>query len=100
MRIGATIKHNRRVRHPLLHCSHCGRAVGPTVHTRDGWRVDHYLLHTGEVEPAVFRRDEFGPPIDYLRLTSYRLVVTCAECHARADIRAQLLFPEEGAEDA
>jgi hypothetical protein len=77
-------------------CTHCGRPVGPTAHTRDGWRVDHYVMHSGEVEPAVYRRDEFGPPIEYLRLVSYQLVITCSECYARPEIRRTLLFPEEG----
>lgn len=76
-------------------CTHCHRPVRPTVHTREGWKVDHYLLWTGAVEPAVYRRDEGGPAIEYLRLVSIDLVVTCADCHARPEVRASLLFPEE-----
>lgn len=81
-----------------LRCSHCGRAVRPTTHTRESWRVDHYLLHTGEVEPAVYRRDEEGHAIEYLRLVRPELVVTCADCYAEPAVRAARAFPEELAE--
>lgn len=65
------------------------------MHRREVWHVDHYLQHTGEVEPAVFRRDEEGNPIEYQRLVRPALVVTCAECYRRPEVRAARLFPEE-----
>lgn len=67
----------------------------PTLHTRDGWKVDSYLLQTGDVEPAVYRRSEDGPAIDYLRLVRPRTVITCVECHTRPEIRDGLLFAHE-----
>ena len=78
-----------------LRCSHCGRPVRPTLHTRDHWSVDHYLLWTGPVEPAVFRRDDDGSAIEYLRLVRPELVVTCADCVARPEVRDRLRFPAE-----
>jgi hypothetical protein len=69
--------------------------VRPTVHTREGWRVDHYRLWTGPVEPAVYRRDEEGLGLEYLRLLRPELVVTCTECARRPEVLAQLRFPEE-----
>ena len=94
----AHLLHNQRVTHPqeqAPRCAHCGRPVGPTLHTRDSWRVDCYLLHTGEVEPAHYRRDEESGPIEYLRLVRPELVVTCADCYALPEVRAARLFPEE-----
>ena len=79
----------------VLRCSHCGRPVRATTHTRESWRVDFYLLHAGDVEPAVFRRDEEGIAIPYLRLVHPQLSVTCAGCYGREEIRASRLFPEE-----
>jgi hypothetical protein len=65
------------------------------MHTREGWRVQRYLLHTGDVEPAVYRRNDEGMAIEYMRLLRADLVVTCAECYRRGDVRDQRLFPEE-----
>ena len=80
---------------PVLRCTHCGRPVQPTTHTRESWRVDCYLQQTGEVEPAVYRRLEEGTGIEYLRLVRPELVVTCADCYRRPDVRTARLFPEE-----
>jgi hypothetical protein len=75
--------------HPTeLHCTHCGRRVTPTRHTRTGYRVDYYSVHTGEVEPTAIHRS------DDTTITVYRLltavdVITCVECYRRADVQAE-----------
>jgi len=42
-----------------LRCSRCGGVVQGTRHTRTGYTVGHYVLHTGRTgEATVRRRDE------------------------------------------
>jgi hypothetical protein len=85
--------------HPsALRCSHCGRAVAETMHTRGAYRVDYYSLHTGDVEPTTIQRGE-EEPVTVLRLLSRRDVVTCAECYRQPRVRQQrdvLFRPEQG----
>lgn len=80
-----------------LHCTHCGRAVAETMHTRTAYRVGYYSLHTGEVEPVTLQRGD-DAAITVLRLLTRRDVVTCASCYQRPGmraIRAALFRPEE-----
>ncbi len=65
---------------PALRCDHCGRPVHETIHTRTGYRVDYYSLHTGPVELARISTDN-GEPVEFQRLLSRVEVVTCAECY-------------------
>jgi len=62
-------------------CSHCGRPVAETVHTRTSYRVDYYELNTGPVEPATLRHGEDGPVQTYQRLLAHQRVVTCSSCY-------------------
>lgn len=72
----------------VLHCTHCGREVGETMHTRASYRVDYYSLHTGDVEPAtVARRDDPTESMTVLRLIRPVDVFTCAECYRKPSIR-------------
>jgi hypothetical protein len=86
----------------VLRCSHCGREVAGTVHTRSAYRVDYYALHTGEVEPVTLQRqDESMPLVTVLRLVRPLEVVTCVDCYAAPAIRAareRLFRPELAAE--
>src|SRR5436309_11627683 len=83
--MGATV-HSKTA----LRCSHCGREVTETVHTRSSYRVDYYALHTGEVEPVTMARgDETMPLVTVLKLLRPSEVVTCADCYRRADVRAE-----------
>lgn len=75
------------------------------MHTRTGYRVDYYELHTGSVEEATYRRGEDGPVQVYQRLLVPELVITCADCYrqpAVQDEREQRFRPEayEPAEEA
>ncbi len=81
-----------------LHCTHCGREVVETMHTRASYRVDYYLLHTGDVQPTtVARPDDPSGTMTVLKLIRPTTVITCADCYRRADIRQQreVLFRPE-----
>ncbi|MBP1687582.1 MAG: hypothetical protein H6Q33_3725 [Deltaproteobacteria bacterium] len=81
-----------------LHCNHCGRQVGETVHTRSSYAVDYYVLHTGAVEPMTIQRaDEPYGRITVLKLIEPRTVVTCADCYRQPTIQEErdLLFRPE-----
>ena len=78
-------------------CSHCGRSVEETQHTRTSYRVDYYELHTGDVEPVTVARDD-GPPVTILKLLSANEIVTCADCYREPGVRARrerLFRPEQ-----
>jgi hypothetical protein len=81
-------------------CTHCGRGVTETVHTRTWYRVDYYALHTGTTEPVtIMRHDEMLAPVTVLKLLEPSEVVTCAECYRDPHVRAEreLLFRPESA---
>src|SRR5262245_58895049 len=81
-------------------CTHCGRAVAETVHTRSSYRVDFYVLYTGSVEPMTLaRRDDTLAPVTVLKLLEANEVVTCADCYREPQVRAEreLLFRPENA---
>ncbi len=84
-----------------LRCTHCGRDVAETVHTRSSYRVDYYALHTGEVEPmTLVRSDDTAPLVTFLKLLTVSEVVTCSDCYRQPRIRQEreLLFrPEQAA---
>src|SRR5512139_2814646 len=68
-----------------LRCTHCGREVAETVHTRSSYQVDYYLLHTGEVQPTtVARPDDPAGSITVLKLLRVNTVITCADCYRPA----------------
>jgi hypothetical protein len=75
-----------------LRCSHCGREVDETWHTRSDYRVDYYVLHTGDSEFAAVRRtaDE-GDAEVYERLVSATDVVTCRQCYRLPVVRTRWL---------
>jgi hypothetical protein len=80
-----------------LRCSHCGRPVCETVHTRSSYRVDYYELHTGQVEASILRHGDGGPVQTYQRLLVPELVITCADCYQDPliqDEREQRFRPE------
>lgn len=75
-------------------CSHCGREVQPTRHysTRtDGYRVDYYVLLTGECEPITIinPRDE-AEKVTFFQLKNPRKVVSCVDCLRRPEIQRQV----------
>ena len=75
-------------------CSHCGREVRPTFHRRRGetlYQVDYYRLLTGELSKMVMQdqRDE-SKTVEFYKLTQPRFVITCVDCFAREEVRAEL----------
>src|SRR3972149_6623044 len=81
-----------------LRCHHCGREVSETTHTRSSYRVDYYLLHTGEVEPMTIQRtDDPAGAITVLKLLRAITLVTCADCYRQPQVQEEreLLFRPE-----
>lgn len=73
-----------------LRCTHCGREVAETLHTRSSYQVDYYLLHTGDVQPTtVARPDDPSGSITVLKLLHVNTVVTCADCYRQPDVRQE-----------
>ena len=86
-----------------LHCTHCGREVRETVHTRAAYRVDYYALHTGEVEPVLMARgEETDAATTVFRILRPYEVFTCVDCYGQRRVREERerLFRPELGEDA
>jgi hypothetical protein len=74
-----------------MQCAHCGREVRETIHWQKSYRVDYYLLHTGQTEWAFFTNPkEDNLLVHYLKLTQPIDIITCIECYACAEIRQRL----------
>jgi len=87
--------------HGPLRCTHCGRPVSATVHTRTAFRVDYYALHTGTVEPVTVQRPN-ETTLTVFRIVEPLEVVTCVDCYQRPEVRAErerLFRPEADAAD-
>ena len=81
---------------PTLRCSRCGGAVEGTHHTRTGYTVGYYLLHTGRTEEATFRQRDDEAPRTYRRLLEPVDVIACPGCAVRPEMRRLwLAFGEE-----
>ncbi len=79
-----------------LRCSRCGGVVQGTRHTRTGYTVGHYVLHTGRTSEATVRRRDDEAPVTYRRLLDPLEVVSCPTCFARPDVqRLWLAFGDE-----
>jgi len=70
-------------------CVHCGREVKPTRHTRTGYRVDYYSMHTGESEPGTLLNEDGSVEMVYQKLLHAREIITCVDCYARAEAQAE-----------
>ena len=74
-----------------MQCTHCGREVRETIHRQKSYKVDYYLLHTGETEWAFFTNSkEDALPFRYLKLTQPIDIITCVQCYAYPEIRQRL----------
>jgi len=74
-----------------MYCYHCGRAVRETTHTQKRYKVDYYLLHTGETEWAFFTSlKEDAPTLRYLKLTHPTDIITCVQCYTEPQIKQRL----------
>ena len=72
---------------PALRCSRCGGAVDGTQHTRTGYVVGYYVLHTGRTEEAAVRRRDDEAPITYRRVLEPLDVVSCPQCFGEPEMR-------------
>src|SRR6185369_4632516 len=84
-----------------LRCDHCGRPVRETQHTRTGYQVDYYSMHTGDVEETTVTGDD-EKPLTFQKLLRGIEVITCADCYSRPGIRAERdhrFWPEREAND-
>jgi hypothetical protein len=70
-----------------LRCDHCGRSVNETQHSRTGYTVDYYSLHTGPVETCSLVTDDGERRLTFQRLMRAEEVVTCVDCYRRADVQ-------------
>ena len=70
-----------------LRCMRCGAPVEGTRHTRSGYTVGHYVLHTGRTGEATFRRRDDEAPITYRRVLEAVELVSCPACFTRPDVR-------------
>ncbi len=71
---------------PVRRCSRCGGPVDGTRHTRTGWTVGHYVLHTGRTEEATLTRDD-ETVVTYRRLVSPVEVIACPACFGTAEVQ-------------
>lgn len=62
-----------------MECDLCKRTLSPTMHTKDGFRVEAYRLVTGETIP-VSMRDENDEEIKYMKVQNPRTVMLCDVC--------------------
>src|SRR5262245_57639307 len=82
-----------------LRCTRCGTAVDGTHHTRTGYTVGHYVLHTGPTEETTIRHGIDDTTLTYRRLVRPVEVVSCPACFGDpATRRLWLAFGDE--EDA
>ena len=72
---------------PATRCTRCGAAVEGTRHTRSGYKVGHYVMHTGRTAEATFRRREDEAPLVYRRLVEPVEVVSCPTCFLLPDVQ-------------
>lgn len=64
-----------------MNCFYCGREVYSTRHTRSGFRVDYYLLHTGKIQSAFFHtiNDDIPTKQTDVLVDAYD-IITCVDC--------------------
>lgn len=70
-----------------LRCTRCGVAVDGTRHTRTGYTVGYFMLHTGRTEDATLRRRADEAPLVYRRLIEPTELLCCPACFATPAMR-------------
>jgi hypothetical protein len=86
----------------VLACTHCGRPVCETQHTRTGYRVDYYSMHCGPVEAVTLAADDERPALTFQKLLSAMEIVTCADCYRDPSVQAERnrqFWPERAVDD-
>lgn len=72
-----------------MRCTHCGRPVCGTRHTRTDYHVDYYALHGGRGEVCELVGDFAHHGTTFIRLLDHDEVVSCAECYPSAVVQAE-----------
>jgi len=62
-----------------MECDRCKRAINPTMHKRDSYKVEAYHLYTGETTPVTMR-EEGDEEYKFIKLSSPRIVTICDTC--------------------
>lgn len=70
-----------------LRCARCGCRVRGTRHTRNGYTVGYFMLHTGSGVATVHKRAEDDPGFAYERLVDQVDVVSCPRCFGLPEVR-------------
>jgi len=68
-----------------MECDICKRALNPTVHKRESYKVEAYRLYTGETAPVTMR-EEGDEEIKFIKLSSPRIVTVCDVCVKDAEV--------------
>jgi hypothetical protein len=75
--------------HGERRCTHCGRVVYETRHSRTSYRVDYYSLHTGAVEPVTLIVEDEDVRMTFQKLVTSTDVITCVDCYCAPAIRGE-----------
>ena len=62
-----------------MECDRCKRALNPTMHMRESYKVEAYRLYTGNTTPVVMREDS-DEELKFAKLDSPRVVTICDIC--------------------
>ena len=72
-------------------CHHCQRLVRPTIHLRDGARVDYFRTWTGQPREEAYEDTRAGHgSVQVLRVDSLRQIVTCQDCWLKPEVQRDL----------
>jgi len=72
-------------------CTYCGRPVRETIHRRNGYSVDYYLMRTGVTAEVSLRGNEEDEEVfTYRRLVKPEEVITCSQCYQKPAVRQDL----------
>lgn len=64
--------------------------MAETTHTRSAYRVDYYMLHTGDVEATTMARsDDPNDVVTVMRLVRAVEIFTCVDCYRRPPVRRE-----------
>jgi Fe-S-cluster-containing hydrogenase component 2 len=71
-------------------CHHCQRLVVPTMHGRNGARVDYFRTFTGAGRVEMHEDPKTDSLIRVVRVDELKEIVTCRTCWTRPAVRAKL----------
>jgi len=69
-----------------MQCSKCKRHLEPTMHTRSGYKVEAYMLHTGSAVPVIML-EESDEEKKFMKIEDPRIVTICDKCIKKAEVK-------------